>query len=382
MKIALVSPYDLAYPGGVKSHVLHLAAEFAKKEHDIQLLAPCARGTTEISGFRVMPLGRSVPVPAGGSIAHLSFSVWKDRRIRALLRSEAFDIVHVHEPFMPFLPWQVVWASPATTVGTFHAFNERTRRLLIWKPLLRYTARRLDGRIAVSRAALKYVSRHFSGEYTVIPNGVDVDWFSQHRPPLPELDDGRINILFVGRAEKRKGLIYLLGAFSRLRWTIPNLRLIVVGPGNPDRDAAALIAERGVEDVVFTGPVGDDMLPRYHHSAHIFCSPSIGRESFGMVLAEAMAASLPIVATNIEGHASVINHGEQGLLVNPRDEVALEGGLRMLIEDTEFRRRLGAVAREKVEEYRWERVAQRVMNYYQSIPSTFLRDGRDGALVR
>ncbi len=139
------------------------------------------------------------------------------------------------------------------------------------------------------------------------------------------------------------------------------------------------MAERGLEDVVFTGPVSDEMLSRYHRSAHIFCSPAIGRESFGMVLAEAMASGLPIVATNIAGHASVVNHGEQGLLVNPRDEAALAAGLRTLIEDRGLRESFAEAAREKVEEYRWERVAQRVMDYYQSASSPSLRGE---ALVR
>ena len=362
-----MTPYDFAVPGGVNGHVSHLADQFSKKGHSVQLLAPCSKPIEHINGHPVIPLGRSLPIPAGGSIAHISFSVWKDRQIRAHLRDEAFDVVHVHEPFMPFLSWMVVLGSPTVTVGTFHAFNERARRLLIWKPLLRYTARRLDGRIAVSNAAREYVSRHYPGEYEIIPNGVDVDHFSAARPRLPELDDGRLNILFVGRAEKRKGLRHLLGAYSRLKWEFPDLRLIVVGPGNPDADASRVMAERGIDDVVFIGRVSDDELPGYHRSADIFCSPAICRESFGLVLLEAMAAGLPVVATNIAGHAGVVTHGEQGLLVPPCDEQALIDAIRTLINDAALRRRLGSTGRQMVEDYRWERVAERVLDYYRSV---------------
>lgn len=370
MKIALMSPYDFAVPGGVNSHVTHLAEQFVQKDHEVHVLAPCSQPLETVNGNPVVTLGRSLPVPAGGSIAHLSFSVWKDREIKSHFRTEDFDVVHVHEPFMPFLSWLVVWRSPTVTVGTFHAFNERARRLLLWKPLLRYTARRLDGRIAVSNAALKYVSRHYPGDYEIIPNGVDVDHFSAPRSRRPEFDDGRLNILFVGRAEKRKGLTNLIGAYSRLKWEFPDLRLIVVGPDNPDGDAARAMAERGIDDIVFVGRVTDEELPTYHHSADIFCSAAIGRESFGIVLLEAMAAGLPLVATGIEGHASIVTDGKQGLLFPPRDEEALAGALRRLITDAGLRKKLGSAGSAMVEDYRWDRVADRVLDFYEEVSSS------------
>lgn len=374
MKIALTSPYDFAVVSGVNAHVLHLARQFVSTGHTVHIMAPCSQRISEVDGVRLISLGRPVPVPAGGSVARLSFSVWKDRIIRSHFRKEAFDIVHVHEPFMPFISWQLVWASTTTTIGTFHAYNEQGRRLLIWKPLLRYTARRLDGRIAVSRAAFAYVSRYYPGEYEVIPNGVDVDHFAAPTPRLVEFNDGKLNILFVGRAEKRKGLIYLLAAYSRLKWAHPNLRLIVVGPGNPDADAAALIAERGIEDVVFAGSVPYEDLPAYYHSADLFCSPAIGRESFGMVLAEAMAAGAPVVASNIAGHASVIADGQQGILVPPRDPDALAEKIGMLLDDRALAARLAAAGRAKAEEYRWERISRRVMNFYETVSARVSRN--------
>ena len=185
--------------------------------------------------------------------------------------------------------------------------------------------RMLQGRIAVSPPAYRYISGHFPAGYRIIPNGIDVDEFATAEP-FPHLRDGMINLLFVGRLEKRKGLKYLLSAFSRLKWDWPNLRLLVVGAGNPDEDSYRIMGERNLKDVEFLGRVSDEDKARYFKSADIFCSPATGRESFGIVLLEAMAAGKPVVATNIDGYASVITHQEEGLLVEPKSDDALGRG--------------------------------------------------------
>jgi len=367
LKIALVSAYDFAYPGGVTSHIAELAAQFQNMGHTVKILAPCASSSDRIEGFDVLACGRPVPIPAAGSVARVSLSVWLAPRLGRMLREEMFDVVHVHEPFMPFLPWVIASVSPATTVGTFHAFNERPRRYWFWKPVFNRLARNLDGRIAVSQAARSYVGRHYPGDYEIIPNGIHVDHFATPAPPIPELDDGKLNILFVGRQEKRKGLRYLLAAYSTLKWEFPNIRLVVVGPGTPDADSYRIIGERAVRDLVLTGAVSNEDLPRYYQAADIFCSPATGRESFGIVLLEAMASSTPIVASNIDGFAGVVTHGRQGLLVEPSNEAALATALRTLIEDASLRRRMAAAGREDVEAYSWERVAGRVLDYYDSV---------------
>ena len=279
-------------------------------------------------------------------------------------------MVHLHEPLMPVLPLTVLQSSDALNVGTFHAFYGRFRNYGWSHLLLKHWFQKLDGLIAVSPAARQYVSRFFPGDYRIIPNGIDVDHFAQARSRIPELDDGKTNILFVGRLEKRKGLRYLLEAYGKLKWDHPNIRLLVVGPGNLDKDCYRTLGERNLQDVVFLGNVSYQDLPSYYASADICCAPATGRESFGIVLLEAMAAGKPIVATSIEGYSGVISHGEQGLLVPPRDSTSLADALSLLVRDSDLRQQLGSTGRSAVDQYRWEKVARSVMDYYLDLMGT------------
>ena len=366
MKIAQVSPYDFTWPGGVTAHISQLSHQLTEMGHSVKILAPFSPNRIDGQEQNFIPLGRSVPIPSGGSIARISLSAWLYRRVRRILMAENFDVIHLHEPLAPYLPLAVLHCSHSVNVGTFHAFHGSNRMYWWSTPLLKPYFRRLDGRIAVSPAARSNVQRFFSHEYTIIPNGIDLGFFAADVPPIPELRDDKINILFVGRLEKRKGLRYLLDAYSRLKWEFPNTRLIVVGPGNPDKYCYRIMAERSLEDVVFVGAVDHDMLPRYYQTADIFCSPAIGKESFGIVLLEAMAASKPIVASRIQGYSDVVTHGHQGLLAPPQDGEGLAATLAHLIRNPYLRRKLGANGREDVKQYAWEKVARRVMDYYET----------------
>ena len=364
MKIALVSPYDFAYPGGVVAHISHLSSELQRMGHTVKILAPAVAPQT-LGLDNLIAVGRPVPIPSGGSIARISLSVWRERRVKALLQDEAFDVVHLHEPLLPVLPLTVLRFAKTVNVGTFHAFHGSPRLYRLTHRLVHRWFDKLDGRIAVSQPALRFISKAFPAEYQVIPNGINVDFFSQDVPPFDAFNDGKLNILFVGRLEKRKGLKYLLGAFSRLKWEHPNLRLIVVGPGNPGKECYRIMAERNIQDVVFMGGVAPEALLRFYHTAHIFCTPATGKESFGIVLGEAMASGKPIVATNIDGFASVITHGEEGFLVPPKNDEALALALQRLILDPDLRHEMGQRGRVTVQKYRWDRVAARVVQCYE-----------------
>ncbi len=373
-KIALVSPYDHAFHGGVADHINSLAAQFREWGHTVKIVAPC-KSADAVEDDDFIPMGRAVPIPSGGSIARVSFSVWLKPRIKQMLEREAFDVVHFHEPFAGLISkdmLSLIDPAESTAVGTFHTY-EGTRLYKIGaKHLAMPYFRMLQGRIAVSCPAYEFISRHFPGEYEIIPNGIQVDDFASAKPFEHLKNDGKINLLFLSRLEKRKGLKYLLGAFSRLKWDWPNLRLLVAGGGKPDADSLRILSERNLQDVVFLGRVSDEEKFRYYKTADIYCAPATGKESFGIVLLEAMAAGAPIVASGIEGYSSVITHRREGLLVPPKDEDALAEAIAALLKDAALRQRLGATGAMVVQEYRWERVARRVMDCYDASRDAWL----------
>lgn len=381
MKIALVSPYDFAYPGGVVDHISHLGRQLECMGHTVKILAPATTPNT-LGLDNLIAVGRPFPVPSGGSIARISLSVWRERRVKSVLRDEAFDVIHLHEPLALVLPLTVLHCSNTVNVGTFHAFHGSARMYRFSHRLVRRWFNKLDGRIAVSQPALRYISRFFPGEYRIIPNGINVDFFSQDIPPFDAFNDGKLNILFVGRLEKRKGLKYLLGAFSRLKWEHPYLRLIVVGPGNPGKECYRIMAERNLQDVVFVGGVSEEAKRRYYHTADIFCTPATGKESFGIVLGEAMASGKPIVASNIDGFASVVTDGAEGFLVPPRDEEALALALRRLVLDPDLRLEMGQRGKVTVQAYRWDRVAAQVVQCYEEAAARRTKAASEAAVGR
>ncbi len=370
MKIALVSPYDFAHPGGVILHIAYLERYFTKMGHEVKVIAPASRAIPDF-GDRFIPIGRPRPIPSSGSIARVTVSIWLAPKIRAVLEQEKFDIIHFHEPLMPMLCTSVLRLSKTANVGTFHACHGKPGYNFarpVGKWILRRWFRKLDGKIAVSNPAMEFASEHFPGYYNIIPNGVDVEHFSPDISPIEEFDDGKLNILFVSRLEKRKGLNHLLQAFKQVKEEVPNSRLIVVGPGTRlRRRYERYVARSGLKDVVFVGLVSYDELPRYYKTADVFCAPAIGSESFGIILLEAMALGKPIVASNIEGYASVISHGVDGLLVPPADKDKLAQALIALLNDKALRQEMGARGRIKALEHSWERIARRVFAYYVRI---------------
>ena len=369
MKIALVSPYDYAYPGGVTSHISRLERSFVRMGHSVKIIAPASLPQDSFDANRVYVVGKPVSIPSSGSVARISLSPRLSGRVKQILRQEQFDVVHIHEPLIPALPITVLRFSPSINVGTFHAYHgRRSRGYRYMKLLLRRWFRKLHGRIAVSRPAMQFVSRDFPGHYEIIPNGVDVESFSDAVAPFAEYRDDKLNILFFGRLEKRKGLEYLLRAYSVIKGQFPNSRLIVVGEGKSREGYENVVRSAGLRDVVFTGYVSDEEKARYFRTTDIYGSPATGKESQGIVLLEAMAAGKPIVASNIEGYASAMTHGVEGLLFTPRDVESLSMNLSYLMGNKRLRERMGAMGRRKAEEvYSWEGISRRVIDYYESL---------------
>ncbi|HEX7736130.1 MAG TPA: glycosyltransferase family 4 protein [Ktedonobacteraceae bacterium] len=374
MKIGLVSPYDWSYPGGVRDHVWHLANEFIAQGHDVRILAPASGPRRKIPEKYVYKIGWTTPIPANGSIARVAaFDPALALRLRRVLQRENFDILHIHEPLVPGLSLAALRSSQTVTVGTFHASSEvsltSTFNLAYASlvPLLRPMLRHLDGRIAVSSATYAFITHYFPADYRIIPNGVKLDHARQPAEPFPRLMDGKQNILFVGRFEKRKGAKYLLRAIPAIRERYPNTRFIFVGDGRLRAGFQRFVERRGWHDVVFTGYVTSEDKARYFASAHVFCAPATGGESLGIVLLEAMAAGKPIVASNISGYATVITHGINGLLTPPRSSADLAKAIGQLLKYEPLRQRLSQAGRLKAQEYAWPHVATQVLDYYAEL---------------
>jgi phosphatidylinositol alpha-mannosyltransferase len=366
-KIALVSAYDIAVPGGVNGHVTHLAHEFRDRGHAVRIIAPGPPEATHEPA--TITLGRTFPFPSGGSLARVTISPWLGSHVKNLLARERFDVVHIHEPLISSLTLLVLRHACALKVGTFHAAREggKSRGYALTHLFLRPLSRRLDGCIAVSPAAARLASRYFPGPYEIIPNGVDVRRFATPLPCPSGIDGTQPYVLFVGRFEERKGLPVLLHAFALLKRRVPAVHLVIVGDGRSRGRHERWVEREAVADVHFAGRVPAADLPAYYQHAAVFCAPNTGHESFGLVLLEAMAAGCPVVASAIEGLSTVVTAGHNGLLVRPRDPGALADALERVLTDAPLARTLTAHGSGHAREFDWAHVATRVLGYYDAL---------------
>ena len=374
MKIGLVSPYDWSYPGGVQEHIQRLASELRGRGHNVRILTPATGPRGRQVEYGVYKVGWAAPLHVNGSIARVAFAPQISGRLRGILQREQFDIIHLHEPLASPLGLYVLHVGPstgATLVGTFHAW---ARHSLASAPEWAYASaapflgryyRRIDGRIAVSPAAREFVSRFFPGDYRIIPNGVDTRIFRPDAPPMPQFDDDKLNIVYLGRIEKRKGLKYLLRAIPMIREHFPNTRFLIGGEGPLRAGFERLVAQAGWPDVVFLGRVPAEQVPSLYASAHVFCAPNIGGESQGIVLLEALAAGRAVVASDIPGFRSVIQHQRDGLLTPPTRSEELAWAVCHLLSDESECARLGAAGRMRAEMFSWERVATQLLSFYE-----------------
>ncbi len=388
MRIALVSPYSWTYPGGVTRHIQALAERFIAQGHEVRVLAPfdppdrtasfTHRGAKP-QGLEappyLIPLGRTVGFGANGAVSNLSISPVGQARLVKELRRGDFDVVHVHEPVAPLIGW-VASAVPGTPlVGTYHSYST--------KPVPNYIANafgaramqnHLHVRIAVSEAAAWTGRRWFGGRYTIVPNGVTIDAAALAArvtaPELPNLEAAQgdaileatvpLKLLFVGQSVTRKGMPLLLRAFEALREHVP-AELTVIGPNAEELAPLTMDDAAGIRVL---GKVSDNVKRAELSAADVLVAPSLGGESFGMVLTEAMAAGTTVVASDIAGYRDVVTDGKDGILVPPGDAQALAVTLRDLFYEPRRRRELARAAAETVQRFSWERVADEVLGCY------------------
>jgi len=381
VRIALLSPYSWTYPGGVTRHIDSLAAELLETGHDVRILAPFdpddALSARLHGGARpqplpapdyLRPLGRTVGISANGAVSNVALTPTAVLRLRRELYDGDFDVLHIHEPVVPHMGWDALLSpGPAARVGTFHTYSENA--LTNWIAAVPLGARRrmnrLHVRIAVSEAASWTARRFYGGRYRVIPNGVDLHDENEElvRPQAGDSlgdGEGELRIVFVGQAVERKGLPVLVRAFEALREHVP-ATLTIVGASR-EEVAHMLLDERGVRAL---GKVSDERKRAELARADVLCAPSLGGESFGMVLTEAFAAATPVLASDIPGYREVVRDGLDGELVAPGDALALAEALRRLALEPVRRARMAHAAREHAERFAWPHVAREVADCYE-----------------
>jgi phosphatidylinositol alpha-mannosyltransferase len=383
VRIALVSPYSWTYPGGVTRHIEALAAELSRSGHEPRIIAPMdpddavsrrlhrgARAGSNPVPEGFVSLGRTMGFPANGAVSNVCTTPFAVRELRRELRRGRYDVVHIHEPVVPVVGWDALLsAGELPLVGTFHTYSENTLTNGIAAVPLggRRRMNRLHARIAVSEAAAWTARRFYGGHYRIIPNGVHL------QPPAaavcePAGEPGELRILFIGQAVERKGLSVLLRAFEALREHVP-ASLTLVG-ASPAEIAHMTLEDSGVRAL---GKVSEELKLRELDRADVLCAPSLGGESFGMVLTEAFAAATPVVASDIPGYRDVVRDGIDGLLCAPGDALGLAEALRRMALEPAMRARMARSARERSERYAWPHVAAEVSESYEQAIATARR---------
>ncbi len=379
MRVALVSPYSWTYPGGVTRHIEALAERFIAEGHEVRVLAPydpddrlsallhrgAAPQRRALPDY-VIPLGRTVGFPANGAVSNLSTRAAGLSQMRRELRFGGYDVVHLHEPVAPVLAWDACASTRAPLVGTFHAYSTNRVTNSVANLLgARRLFNHLHVRIAVSEAAAWTARRFFGGHYRIVPNGVALPEGGVQAPR--EARDGEpLRLAFVGQAVERKGLPVLLRAFEALRDHDVPVELTIVG-ANRDEVSPLLLDESGV---TVLGRVDDAEKQRVLEAADVLCAPSLGGESFGMVLTEGFAAGTPVVASDIAGYRDVVRDGTDGLLVPRGDATALAETLHDLWHQPERRVEMGRAAAQRAERFAWPHVAREVLDAYADAIAT------------
>jgi phosphatidyl-myo-inositol alpha-mannosyltransferase len=356
VRVAVVCPYAWDRVGGVQSHVASLADTLRARGHEVLVLAPRSVGA-HAREDGVAFTGRAVPVPANGSVAPVAFGPAAAAQVKAEIARFAPDVLHLHEPLIPSTSFLALSATKVPAVGTFHASARSSVGYKLAAPVLQRVAARLTVRTAVSDAARAFALRYFPGEYVLTPNGIDLQRFTSAQPI--DLGTGA-TILFLSRLERRKGAEVLIQAMTRLRDVKAS---VVIGGDGPERRKLHSLARRLEVPVTFLGRIPHERVPELYASATVYCAPALGGESFGIVLAEAMAAGAPVVCSDLDGFRGVA--GTAAKLFPAGDAGALAVALREVLSDPDARSEMTRMGRRLASMYDWSRLAANVEAVYE-----------------
>jgi phosphatidylinositol alpha-mannosyltransferase len=372
LRICLVTAAYHPYPSGVSEHVSHLGYSLQELGHTVEVLTTRYSGYHDDSTepFPVTRFGRALLVPMNGSYATLPVGLRMAGQVRRFFSDRDFDIVHCHGMFWPEISYWAIRHSRSVNVVSFltAGFSTGTRGGRTFQWLFRRHLEKIDGLVPVSNRARRAFEAYVPGDYRIIPCGVDLTRFNPDIAPLPEQKPGSPTILFLGRLDARKGIRVLIQAMPDVLARLPDARLLVVGTGPQSGSAAGLARELGIADAVrFIGKVKRQDIPRCYAGCDIYCAPTLGGETLGIVLLEAMATGKPIVTTDIPGYDETARADADALVCRPDDPPALAAAIVRIAQDKELRSRLVASGIRRAQEYSWPSIARRTADYYREL---------------
>jgi phosphatidylinositol alpha-mannosyltransferase len=365
LNIGMVSPYGWDLPGGVQAHINDLALYCMAQGHQVSVLAPAV--DESLLPPWVQSVGRPIAIPYNGAVARVAFGPVANRRVRRWIQEGDFDLLHLHEPAIPSLSLLACWAAEGPMVGTFHVSAPKQKAIYAVGPILEPAIEKLHARIAVSQTARSTLTEHLETDAVVIPNGINLEAFSDG----DATDEfGRNAIGFIGRFEEpRKGLSILLRACEQVLKKRTDFQVVVAGPGDPTEFLDKCSSELKSR-LHFLGRVSDSRKQQLLRSVAIYVAPNTGGESFGIILAESMAAGAPVIASDLPAFVDVLDQGKAGVLFPSEDEGELAAKIEELLLDTEKRARLTLAGKLRAQIYDWSVVGESVLDIYRLITAT------------
>jgi phosphatidylinositol alpha-mannosyltransferase len=364
LRIGMVSPYGWDTPGGVQIHIKDLAENLIAQGHDVSVLAPVS-DESQVQEDYLVSAGRPISIPYNGAVARILFGPVASSRVKQWIAAGEFDLLHVHEPAIPSLSLLACWAAEGPIVATFHAAAAKQKAIYAIGPILEPMLEKLTAKIAVSEMARATLKDHFETEAVVIPNGIDASKFKEAKPEpawaLPH------TIGFIGRFEEpRKGLEVLLNALPIVAKEFPDLRLLVAGPGDAESFSKKLPGEVK-KRIEFLGRLSDQQKLAFFKSVEIYVAPNTGGESFGIILAEAMASATAILASDIPAFDQLLNHGRDGALFASENSMDLAAKLIGLMKDASERTRIQEAGLLRAQDFDWKTVSDQILDVYEMV---------------
>jgi phosphatidylinositol alpha-mannosyltransferase len=359
-RIGIVCPYGWDTPGGVQAHIADLAEYLISQGHYVSVLAPTL-GESDFPDYLVSA-GKPISIPYNGAVARILFGPIAFARVRQWISQGDFDVLHLHEPAIPSIALLACVAAEGPMVGTFHASAKKQKAIFAIGPILEPVIEKLTARIAVSEAARSTLTEHLETDAVVVPNGIYAK----------RLANGKLNpdwagntLGFIGRFEEpRKGLSLIIEALPQIIGEFPDIRVLIAGPG----DSAAFLETIPLvlrERFEFLGRISEEEKADFLQSISLYVAPNTGGESFGIILAEALAGGAAVVASDIPAFASLLGGGEYGTLFQSESAASLADTITSLLRNDSARDAIRIKGKAHAQNFDWELVAERIYAVYE-----------------